>query len=36
MMIEGMVQKNGVGAAVAVTQETFELGSRGKGFETKK
>ena len=31
-----MIQKDGVGAAVAVAQETFELGSRSKGFETKK
>ena len=30
-----MIQKDGVGAAVAVAQETFELGSRSKGFETK-
>ena len=30
-----MIQKDGVGAAVAVAQETFELGSRSKGFKTK-
>ena len=30
-----MIQKDGIGAAVAVAQETFELGSRSEGFETK-
>merc|ERR1719461_160185 len=35
LIIEGMIQKDGIGAAVAVAQETLELGSRSKGFETK-